>query len=102
MTDRIAPVLTLIAALALLPAGGSAETYRWIDEQGNVTYSNRPPQPREVLPTPETRPAPETKPAPELKAPDAKAPEPKTPETKTPQAKTPDAKTPEARAPEPP
>ena len=102
MTDRIAPVLTLIAALALLPAGGSAETYRWIDEQGNVTYSDRPPQPREVLPTPETRPAPETKPAPELKAPDAKAPEPKTPETKTPQAKTPDAKTPETRAPEPP
>jgi hypothetical protein len=102
MTDRIAPVLTLIAALALLPAGGSAETYRWIDEQGNVTYSNRPPQPREVLPTPEARPAPETKPAPELKTPEAKAPEPKPPETKTPQAKTPEAKTPEARAPEPP
>jgi len=97
MTDRIAPVLTVIAALALLPAASGAETYRWVDDQGNVTYSDRPPQPREVgTPTPETKPAPETK------GPEAKAPQPKAPEAKTPEPRALESKSPEVKAPEPP
>ena len=71
MTDRIVPVLTLIAALALLPAPGGAETYRWVDDQGNVTYSDRPPQPRE--PGAATAPDPR---ASELRSPEVKAPDP--------------------------
>ena len=86
MTDRIASVLALLAAVALLPAPSGAQTYRWVDDQGNVTYSNRPPQPREVgPPTQESTPAPESEPAtqeakpavPETKAPDLKTPLPK-------------------------
>ncbi len=96
MTDRIAPVLTAIVALALLPATGGAETYRWVDDQGNVNYSDRPPQSHEIG-------APETKPAPERKAPEAKAPGAETPasQAKTPEAKGPEAKTPDPRAMEP-
>jgi len=91
MTDRIAPVLTAIIALALLPAAGGAETYRWVDEQGNVTYSDRPPQSREIG-------APETKPATERKAPEAKTPGSETPASP---AKAPETKTPDPRATEP-
>jgi hypothetical protein len=92
MTDRIARVLSLVVALALVPvAGVVAETYRWVDEQGNVTYSNRPPQPRDVgTPTPEAK-------TPDVKVPEAKAPEPRAADTTAPTAKTPDP-----RAPEPP
>jgi len=102
MTDRIAPVLTAIIALALLPAASGAETYRWIDDKGNVTYSDRPPQSHEIG-------APETKPAPERRAPEAKTPGSETPasQAKTPEAKTPDPramepKSPEVKTPEPP
>ena len=117
MTERIAPVLTVIAALVLLPALTGAETYRWVDDRGNVTYSDRPPQPRdigtpmseatparEVKPGPEVKPAPETKPVPETKASEAKAPDAKGPEPKSPEVKAP-APPPRARdakAPAPP
>jgi len=83
MTDRIAPILTAIVALALLPAASGAETYRWVDDQGNVTYSDRPPQSREIG-------APETKPATEPKAPEAKTPEPRPMEPKSPEVKAPE------------
>ncbi|PYN86631.1 MAG: hypothetical protein DMD87_19655 [Candidatus Rokuibacteriota bacterium] len=97
MTDRIARVLTMIAALALLPATSAAETYRWIDDQGNVTYSDRPPQSREVG-------APETKPEPGPKAPEAKTADPIAQESKSPEAKAlePPPRTRDARAPVPP
>jgi len=91
MIDRLAPVLTAIVALGLLATASSAETYRWVDDQGNVTYSDRPPQSREIG-------APETKPAPERQAPEAKTPGLQTPAS---QPKTPEAKTPEPRAIEP-
>jgi hypothetical protein len=98
MTDRRRAVLLSIGALLLVAARGEAETYRWIDEQGNVTYSNRPPQPREMpTQTPERAPAPEAK-APAAKAPEIKAPEVKPPlemkgaETKTPAPQPTDAK----------
>ena len=77
MTDRRRAVPLLIGALVLVAAHGEAETYRWVDEQGNVTYSNRPPQQREM----ESQ-TPERGPAPEAKAPAAKAPEVKAPEVK--------------------
>ena len=48
MTDRTAVVLLLGVALALAPATIDAGTYRSVDEQGNVTYSDRPPQPEET------------------------------------------------------
>jgi len=74
MTDRRSGVLLLISALTLAAARGEAETYRWVDEQGNVTYSNRPLQQREMqTQTPQ--------PAPEAKSPAAKAPEVKPLET---------------------
>ena len=108
MTDRIGSVLALLAAVALLPAPSGAQTYRWVDDQGNVTYSNRPPQPREVgPPTQESTPAPESKPAtqeakpavpepeaPEVKASELKSPEPKRPDVKAPEPKAPDLQTP--------
>src|SRR5262245_56370931 len=107
MTDRIAAVLALLAAVALLPAPSGAETYRWVDDQGNVTYSNRPPQPHEVGPptpesktTPESKIAPESKPAsPETKAPEVKAPELKNPEPKRSEVKAPEPKTPDLQMP---
>src|SRR5437879_8309 len=43
MNDRIAPVALLIGALVLVSAPSDAETYRWVDEQGHVLYSDRPP-----------------------------------------------------------
>ena len=106
MTDRLGPVLLLGAALVFVPGASGAETYRWVDDQGNVTYSNRPPQPREVVtPTPEAKPAtdvktPEVK-APDVRTPEVRAPEMKAPETKASDAKTPDVKGPEVKAPEP-
>jgi len=89
MTDRIAAVMALLAAVALLPASSGAQTYRWIDDQGNVTYSNRPPQSREVgPPAPETKTTPEPKTTAEPKiAPESK---PASPDTKTPDAKAPE------------
>ncbi len=92
MTDRIVPVL-LAATLTLVSPASGGETYRWVDDQGNVTYSNRPPQPRETgVTTPETKPAPDAR-APEAKAPELKAPEPKAPEARTPEPKGPDPQT---------
>jgi Domain of unknown function (DUF4124) len=85
MTDRIVPVLTLIAALTIFPAPSGAETYRWVDDQGNVMYSDRPPQPREVGP-----PTTEPKPASAPKAPEAKRPDPTALELKSPEVKAPD------------
>jgi hypothetical protein len=99
MTERIGSVLLLGAMLALASAASAAETYRWVDEQGNVTYSNRPPQPREIRPTPGTKPAPETK-APEAKLPDVNAPEAKIPEGRVSDPKAPESKIPEAHAPD--
>jgi len=96
MTDRLGPVLLLIGALVLVSARADAETYRWVDDQGNVTYSNRPPQPREVPPA-----TPEAQPAPDVKAPDVKGADVKTREAKSPDVKAPEMKTPEAKAPEP-
>jgi hypothetical protein len=46
----VARVLLVIGARSRSrssPRAGEAETYRWVDDQGNVTYSNRPPQQRE-------------------------------------------------------
>jgi Domain of unknown function (DUF4124) len=102
MTDRIAPVLTAIIALALLPATSGAETYRWIDDQGNVTYSDRPPQSREIG-APETQPAPERKVL-ETRTPGSEAPasQAKTPEAKTPDPRAMEPKSPEVKTPEPP
>jgi hypothetical protein len=77
MTDRRRAVLVLIGALMLVAARGEAETYRWVDEQGNVTYSNRPPQQRET----ETQ-SPERQPAPEVKPPAVKTPGPQPPDAK--------------------
>jgi hypothetical protein len=67
MTDRTAVVLLLGVALALAPATIDAGTYRSVDAQGNVTYSDRSPQPEETR-----APAPEATPVPEVKAPDAR------------------------------
>ena len=38
MTDRRGAMLLVIGALALVAVRGEAETYRWVDEQGNVTH----------------------------------------------------------------
>src|SRR5262249_48022116 len=93
MTERLGPALMLGAALLLAsPARAAAENYRWVDEQGNVMYSNRPPQPREIRP-----PAPETRPVLDPKASEMKAPDLKTPEA----AKPPEARAPEVAKPEP-
>lgn len=105
MTDRITPVLTAIVALVLLAAPAGAETFRWVDDQGNVTYSDRPPQPREInTPTPEAKPAPPTKVAPETQLGPEAAPAPatKASDAKAPDAKALEPKSPEVKAPEPP
>ena len=97
MTDRIAPVALLIGALILVSAPSGAETYRWVDEQGNVTYSDRPPQPREIrTPAPDAMPTPDVK-APEPKAPDVKASDMKTFDVKVPEVKAPEVKAPEVK-----
>jgi hypothetical protein len=92
MTDRIAPIVLLIGVLVVGSTPSDAETYRWIDEQGNVTYSDRPPQPRENrLPTADAKPTSDVKP-PEAKTSEAKAPEAKAPEVKTSDLKAPEPK----------
>lgn len=93
MTDRIVPVL-LAATLTLVSPASGGETYRWVDDQGNVTYSDRPPQPRDTGAT-----TPETKPAPDVRAPETKVSEPKAPEARTPEPKgsDPQASPPKAR-----
>ena len=88
MTERLGPALMLVAALLLAsPATAAAENYRWVDEQGNVMYSDRPPQPREVRPQ-----APEAKPALEPRASEVKAPDLKTPDVKPSDAAKPEVK----------
>jgi Domain of unknown function (DUF4124) len=82
MTDRVGVVLMLSAMLVVASTPSAAETYRWIDEQGNVNYSDRPPQPREIR-----TPTPEAKLALDPRTPDAKAHEIKAPEVKAPAAK---------------
>ena len=75
MTDRVGAVLMLSAMLVVASTPSAAETYRWVDEQGNVNYSDRPPQPREIrTPTPETKPTLEPR-TPDAKAQGIKAPE---------------------------
>src|SRR5207249_2309813 len=97
MTDRIAPVALLIGALVLVSAPSDAETYRWVDEQGHVTYSDRPPQPREIrTPAPDAMPTPDVK-ALEPKAPDGKASGMKTFDVKVPAVKAPEVKAPEIK-----
>ncbi len=96
MTERNASVLLLSVLLVLAPTASAAETYRWVDDQGNVTYSDRPPQPREIR-----TPTPEAKAAADLKAPEAKAPEAKVPEVKASDVKAPSPKIPEAPTPDP-
>jgi Domain of unknown function (DUF4124) len=48
MTNRTKAGLALGVVLIVAPATLGAETYRWIDGQGNVVYSDRPPQPDEA------------------------------------------------------
>jgi uncharacterized protein DUF4124 len=47
MTSRLRSCLLLGVAIALAPTTTSAGSYKWVDEKGNVTYSDRPPQPAE-------------------------------------------------------
>jgi hypothetical protein len=103
MTERLGPALVLGAALLLAsPARAAAGTYRWVDEQGNVMYSDRPAQPREIrTPAPEAKPALEPRGsewrAPELKAPEAAKPlEVRTPEVAKPDVQPLDPATPDA------
>jgi uncharacterized protein DUF4124 len=86
MTDRVGAVLMLSAMLVVASTPSTAETYRWVDEQGNVNYSDRPPQPREIR-----TPTPEAKPTLEPRTPDAKTQEIKAPEVKAPAPKVPEA-----------
>lgn len=44
---RLATIALAAAVCAALPAQ-AAKLYKWVDEQGNVTYSERKPQNREV------------------------------------------------------
>src|SRR5438093_12184038 len=93
MTERMALVALLIGALILVAASSDAETYRWVDEGGNVTYSNRPPQPREIR-----TPATDAMPTPDVKAPEVRAPEVKTSDVKAPsETKAPETKVSELR-----
>jgi hypothetical protein len=46
MTSRLRSCLLLLGVVvALAPGTISAGSYKWVDEKGNVTYSDRPPQP---------------------------------------------------------
>lgn len=47
MTSRLRIFLVLGVVMALPPGTISAGSYTWVDEKGNVTYSDRPPQPAE-------------------------------------------------------
>jgi len=45
MTSRLKRGLLLLGvAVVLTPGTISAGSYKWVDEKGNVTYSDRPPQ----------------------------------------------------------
>ena len=45
MTSRLKSCLLLLSVVvALAPGTISAGSYKWVDEKGNVTYSDRPPQ----------------------------------------------------------
>ena len=45
------PIAVLFVLALLLPAAsGSAGSYRWVDRDGNVTHSDRPPRPEDVAP----------------------------------------------------
>ena len=94
MTDRTAAVLLLAGALVLVSTVSGAETYRWVDDQGNVTYSDRPPQQRDIRPV-----GPEAPPAPDVKTPDVKVPDLQAPEMKAaePRALDPQIQPPKAR-----
>jgi hypothetical protein len=94
MTDRVGAVLMLSAMLVVASTPSAAETYRWVDEQGNVNYSDRPPQPREIRP-----PTPEAKPTLDPRTPDAKAQGIKAPEVKAPDLKPLDVTRPEMKTP---
>jgi Domain of unknown function (DUF4124) len=95
MTDRVGVVLMLSAMLVAAWTPSAAETYRWVDEQGNVNYSDRPPQPRGIR-----TPTPETKPALDPRTPDAKVQEINAPEVKAPAAKMPEVKASDVKAPD--
>jgi hypothetical protein len=43
MTDRHNLLWGLILGAVLLPAAAGAATYKWVDDEGNVTYSQMPP-----------------------------------------------------------
>ena len=96
MTDRLGVALMLSAMLVVASTPSSAETYRWIDEQGNVNYSDRPPQPREIR-----TPTPEAKPTLDPRTPDAKAREIRAPQVKAPAAKMREVKASDVKAPAP-
>jgi Domain of unknown function (DUF4124) len=96
MTERVGSVLLLGAMLVLASAASAAETYRWVDEQGNVTYSDRPPQSRDIRTTPEAKPASDPK-IPQSKAPEVKAPEARMPEAPEPKGPEPQMSPPKAR-----
>jgi hypothetical protein len=86
MTERRSS-LVLAAMLVLAATTASAGMFRWVDEQGNVTYSDRPPQPRDSGAA-----APEAKPAADLKVPESKASDLKTASPKTAEGMRRDAK----------
>jgi hypothetical protein len=55
MTSRLTSCLLLLGVVvAIAPGTISAGSYKWVDEKGNVTYSDRPPQSAE---SPATAPA---------------------------------------------
>jgi Domain of unknown function (DUF4124) len=70
--------LLLGAVVALVPTTTSAGSYKWVDEKGNVTYSDRPPQPGESQATPPAEAVPldlkkvEARPVPPLQEQDVK------------------------------
>ena len=68
MTNPFKACLVLGVGLVLAPGTLDAEVYRWVDEQGNIMYSDRPPQPEEAR-----APAPEAARPQELKPPEAKS-----------------------------
>lgn len=96
MTRRVGSVLLLGAVLLLASVASAAETYRWVDEQGNVTYSDRPPQLQHIRATPDAKPVADSK-IPESKAPEVKAPGRRMPEAPEPKRPEPQISPPQAR-----
>jgi Domain of unknown function (DUF4124) len=68
MTDPFKTCLVLGVALTLAPGTLDAEVYRWVDELGNIVYSDRPRQPEEAR-----APSPQVAPSQELKEPETKS-----------------------------